>query len=145
MPVAGEAGSTSTSSYYLPCQSGGETAYLSCSVGLHCEYGQKLAVYTSRSSYAYAPSPPATPPSSRPLFPASSDAAAVVSVDDTAPAAELVPLLHVTSMAEVMTLLGFARAADGTTTFSRGYQTEALASKTVEYIVRRLAQRLPAQ
>ena len=35
--------STGTAVYYLPCTTPGDTIYLSCSVGGHCQAGQRLS------------------------------------------------------------------------------------------------------
>ena len=43
---------TTSSSYYLPCATPGESIYLSCSVSNHCAMGQRLTVHVSPSLYA---------------------------------------------------------------------------------------------
>ena len=83
----------------------GATMYISCSVGSHCQMGQKVTVNVSSAVYA---------------------------VDHTTGDA----LIHVNSLARVMTLMGAAPApnAPDTTLLQYGYATEAEANTTLEFV-----------
>ena len=96
---------TGETSYYLPCTPAGSLLYVSCSIGGHCDAGQKVIVNVSST---------------------------VRAVDETTGD----PIVHVDSLARIMTLMGANEppSAPGTTALPLGYNTEAIAEKTLEFI-----------
>mmetsp|Transcript_29888 Transcript_29888/g.68576 ORF Transcript_29888/g.68576 Transcript_29888/m.68576 type:complete len:106 (+) Transcript_29888:330-647(+) len=97
-----------TVTYYYDCTDPGRVDYVSCSIPGHCEEGQKIRVRTS------------------------SDVRAVGEFT-------VEWILHVDSLERITRLMG-RRSNDGdgdepgTVILDRGYQTEALADRTMEWI-----------
>ena len=99
------AAGTGDTSYYLPCTPAGSMLYVSCSVGSHCQDGQKVAVNVSSTTRA---------------------------VDHATGEA----LVHVTSLARVMKLMGAYEpaSAPGTALLPLGYNSETAANTTLEFV-----------
>mmetsp|Transcript_5584 Transcript_5584/g.8577 ORF Transcript_5584/g.8577 Transcript_5584/m.8577 type:complete len:622 (-) Transcript_5584:314-2179(-) len=90
--------------YYHPCGTvPGKVEYLSCSIGNHCQEGQKIMIQTSSTTH----------------------------VQDDATGEWLI---HVASLERVMRLLGRTVVNNEFLVFTRGYQTEALANQTLQWI-----------
>ena len=93
------------SEYYLPCTTPGATMYISCSVGSHCQMGQKVTVNVSSAVYA---------------------------VDHTTGDA-LIHVNSLARVATLMGAAPAPNAPD-TTLLQYGYATEAEANTTLEFV-----------